>query len=67
MTDQNDTPEITDAELPENDDARDSRPEDDRPAIVHRMNFIDDHGVQQQKEIRVPLDEWPAYEKEHGL
>lgn len=56
--------QVTDAEVPE---AEETPVEDDRPAIVHRWNYIDDHGVQQQKEVRVPLDEWPAYEKEHGL
>lgn len=59
-----DNVKVTDAEAP---DTEETPREDDRPAIVHRWNVIDENGVQQQKEIRVPLEEWPAYEKEKGL
>lgn len=42
-------------------------PEKDVPMLVHQVRFIDENGVQQTKEHRVPVSEWPAYEKEHGF
>lgn len=41
--------------------------DDGEQFIVHRTNYVDEHGVPQIKEHRVKLSEWPAYEKEHNL
>lgn len=51
MTDE--TPDIIEAE--------------DVPMITYRENYIDANGVQAYHEHVVPVAEWPAYEKEHGL
>jgi hypothetical protein len=40
--------------------------EDETPYIVYREPYVE-NGVQMNKEHRVPLAEWPAYEKAHGL
>lgn len=41
--------------------------EADRPMIVCREPYITPEGVQDYRIHRVPVDEWAAYEKEHGL
>lgn len=48
-------------------DAKESRPKDEVPMIVHRQPYTDNDGVQKFKEHRVPVAEWAAYEKEHNL
>jgi hypothetical protein len=61
-------PEDTQPEDTQPEDAKDSRPEDeDVPMIVHKVRFIDDNGVQQEKEFRMPVSEWPAFAAKHGF
>jgi len=58
--------DVTD--VPKNDPARDSRPEDDeQPMIVYKQRYVDSAGVQGEKEHRVPLSEWAQYEKDNNL
>lgn len=42
-------------------------PEETEPMLVHRVNFLDEDGVQHQKEHRVPVKDWPAYAEKHGF
>ena len=40
---------------------------EETPMIVHRQQYIDNDGVTQTKEHRVPVHEWSQYEKENNL
>lgn len=70
----NATPRDLDPNFTQTTPPEDTQPEvtqdekdDDTPMIVHKIRFLDDHGVQQEKELRMPLAEWPAYSAKHGL
>lgn len=41
--------------------------EETEPMLVHRVSFLDENGVQHQKEHRVPVKDWPAYAEKHGF
>lgn len=49
------------------DNPRDTETDDDEPVIVYREPFIDEKGVQDYRIHRVPLADWPEYERKHGL
>lgn len=41
--------------------------DDETQYIVYREGYVDEGGVQQVKEHRVPLSDWAEYAKENGL
>lgn len=45
----------------------DVREDDETQYIVHRENVMDDNGNPSHKEHRVPVSEWPEYEKKNNL
>jgi len=69
MTKFNDEP--TDAKdldvAPESESAAERR-SDDVPMIVYREPYRDENGAMTEKiHGPMPVEDWPAYEKEHGL
>jgi hypothetical protein len=48
-------------------DAKESRPEDEVPMIVHVERFQDGSVTKTRQHGPMPVSEWAAYEKEHGF
>jgi len=46
---------------------KDQREKDETPMIVHRERYVDEAGKLNEREHRMPVSEWAAYEKEHNL
>jgi hypothetical protein len=59
----------TDTNTTENDDARDTSPEGEPEGgwIVARRRWVDNNGVAQSEDSRMPVSEYAKYEKENNL